>query len=277
MNQFHLHLVSDSTGETVSSVARSVLSQYDEVEADEHVWSLVRTRGQMEKVLDGIRERPGVVLFTIINEELSRILKNECRKLKIPCVPVLSRVISEISNYIGVEASGHAGRQHVLDEEYFSRVEAINFSLAHDDGQNTHELEEADVVLIGASRTSKTPTCVYLSYRGLRAANIPYVSGCPLPENLFALKQPLIIGLVINPERLQQIRKTRLQQINENRDTSYVDIEAIKQEVVETRKLFSKYRWPVIDVTRKSVEETTATIMQHYAKHREKLEREGLA
>lgn len=272
MQHFHLHLVSDSTGETVSSIARSALAQFEGVEAEEHVWSLVRTKGQMEKVIHGIRERPGMVLFTVIDEALNRELKNECARLKIPCIPVLSRVISELSGYLGTEASDQVGRQHRLDEEYFERVEAINFALAHDDGQNTHELEEADVVLVGVSRTSKTPTCVYLSYRGLRPANVPYVMGCGLPQNLLNLERPLVVGLVINPERLLQIRKSRLLHLKERRETSYVDIEHIKQEVAEARKLFAQQKWKVIDVTRRSVEEVTATIMQYYAEHKAKRE-----
>ncbi len=272
MNRFHLHLVSDSTGETASSVARSALSQFEGVEAEEHVWSLVRTKGQMEKVLYGIRENPGMVLFTVIDETLGSELKKECTKLKIPCVPVLSRVISELSSYLGTEASDQVGRQHRLDEEYFERVEAINFALAHDDGQNTNELEEADVVLVGVSRTSKTPTCVYLSYRGLRAANVPYVMGCALPHNLLELERPLVLGLVINPERLMQIRKSRLLHLKEKRETSYVDIERIKEEVAEARKLFAQQKWKVIDVTRRSVEEVTATIMQYYTEHKAKRE-----
>jgi len=273
--EFHIHLVSDSTGETVSSIARSVMSQFDDVEPIEHTWALVRTRGQLEKVLDGIREERGVVLYTIIDNALQEILIDFCRQLKIPCVPVLARVTREISAYLGAEAKAHPGRQHELDEEYFERVEAINFTLAHDDGQATEDLESADIVIVGVSRTSKTPTCVYLSYRGINVANIPYVKGCPLPENLFILKRPLVVGLTISPERLSQIRKTRLVSLNEKRDTSYVDIENIKEEVLESKKLFAKYKWPLIDVTRRSVEETCATIMQHYTKHKEEMENGG--
>jgi len=261
---FHIHLVSDSTGETVSSVARSVLSQFEEIDPEEHIWSLVRTAGQLEKVIDGIKENPGVVLYTIINRDLQAKLLKACKNMKLPCVAVLSRVAREISAYFGVEAKDSVGRQHELDEEYFQRVEAINFTLAHDDGQNTDNLEGADIVLVGVSRTSKTPTCVYLSYRGLNAANVPYVKGCPLPENLTSLENPLVIGLVISPERLVQIRKSRLLALHEKKDTSYVDLGAIKEEVLEAKKLFAKQGWPVIDVTRKSIEETTANIIQLY-------------
>jgi regulator of PEP synthase PpsR (kinase-PPPase family) len=168
-----------------------------------------------------------------------------------------------------MKAKAAPGRQHELDQDYFDRVEAVNYTIAHDDGANTIDLEDADVVLVGVSRTSKTPTCVYLSYRGLAAANVPFVKGCPLPDSLFSLKKPLVVGLVISPDRLEQIRKSRLLSLKEDRETSYVDIDKIKEEVIEARKLFLKYKWPVLDVTRKSVEETTAIILQMLTKHRE--------
>ncbi len=265
----HLHLVSDSTGETVSSVVRSVMAQFDKVDTEEHHWTLIRTNGQLERALDGIRAEPGIVLYTIVNPELQAQLLDACQELRVPCVSVLARPMREMSSFFGVEAKAQAGRQHQLDEEYFNRVEAINFTLAHDDGQNTEDLEEADIVLVGVSRTSKTPTCVYLSYRGMNAANVPYVKDCPLPDTLFSLKHPLVVGLVISPERLIQIRKSRLISLNEQRDTSYTDMDAIKEEVTEARKLFTKQGWPVIDVTRRSVEETTAKIMQLYHEHRD--------
>lgn len=267
---YHIHLVSDSTGETVSSIIRSVMSQFEKVKTEEHTWSLVRTKGQMDRVLEGIEKNPGIVLYTIIDEALQDTLMRHCNQLRVPCVPVLARVTREISAFFGVEAKASPGRQHVLDEAYFSRVEAINFTLAHDDGQLPEDLEEADIVLVGVSRTSKTPTCVYLSYRGLNVANIPYVMGCPLPDNLFLLKNPMVVGLVISPDRLLQIRKSRLVSLNEHRETSYVDMDHIKEEVLEARKLFMKHKWPVIDVTRKSVEETTAKIMQLHADFIEK-------
>ena len=263
--QINVHLVSDSTGETVSSIMRSVMSQFSGVETTEFVWSLVRTKGQMERVTEGIRQNPGIVLYTIIDDELQSALMEACITLKQPCVPVLNRAIREISSYIGQKARGIVGRQYELDEEYFERVEAINFTLAHDDGQLTEDLNLADIVLVGVSRTSKTPTCVYLSYRGLNVANVPFVRGCPLPENLFTLTKPLVMGLVISPERLVQIRKSRLLSLHETRDTEYVDIDAIKEEVREARKLFTKQGWKTMDVTRKSVEETAALIMQEYA------------
>ena len=268
-NQFHLHLISDSTGETVSSITRSVMSQFDDIKYEEHTWSLIRTNGQMQRVIEGIRETPGIVMYTILNDDLQKLLREVCKELKIPCVPVLARAINELSNYVGRNVKTPiVGRQHELDDEYFARVEAVNYTIAHDDGINTEDLEDADVVLCGVSRTSKTPTCIYLSYRGIAAANVPFVIGCPLPDILFKLKKPLVVGLVISPERLLSIRKSRLVSLQEDRDTSYVDIDSIKNEVIEARKLFNKQKWPILDVTRKSVEETTALIFQFLSKHR---------
>lgn len=269
MKHFHIHLVSDSTGETVSSVARAATAQFEGIDPYEHLWSLVRTKGQLEKVMVGIDANPGMVLYTLVDVELRDMLKAECLKRNLPCIPVLARVIAEISTYLGMETSAVPGKQHELNEEYFSRVDAINYTLAHDDGQMTWELEEADIILVGPSRTSKSPTCVYLANKGFKAANVPFVLGCPLPENLETLTKPLIVGLTINAERLLQIRKTRLQSLNEERDTSYVDMEAIEQEAAEARKLYMRKKWPVIDVTRRSVEETAASIIQHFQRHYE--------
>jgi regulator of PEP synthase PpsR (kinase-PPPase family) len=202
------------------------------------------------------------------SEELQKILKDGCREIGVPCIPALRRIIREISSYWGVEAkSSVPGSQHELDDDYFARIEALNFALAHDDGQQTDELEEADVVLVGPSRTSKTPTCVYLSYRGVCAANVPFVKGCPLPENLFGLKVPLVVGLILSPERLVQIRRSRLQSLSEERITDYTEIDKVKSEVVEAKKLFAQQKWPVLDVTRSSIEETVAKIINLYKEH----------
>jgi regulator of PEP synthase PpsR (kinase-PPPase family) len=269
LKHFHIHLVSDSTGETVSSIARAAVAQFEGIDSYEHLWSLVRTKGQLEKVLIEIDKNPGMVLYTLVDPDLRDTLKAQCLKRSLPCIPVLAHVLAEISSYLGMQTSAVPGKQHELNDEYFSRVDAINYTLAHDDGQMTWELEEADIILVGPSRTSKSPTCVYLANKGFKAANVPFVMGCPLPENLETLTKPLMVGLIINPERLMQIRKTRLQSLNEERDTSYVDMDHIEAEVHEARKLFSKNKWPVIDVTRRSVEETAATIIQQFQKHYE--------
>jgi len=272
---FNLHLVSDSTGETVGSVARAALAQFEAVEAEEYSWTLVRSKTQIDRVIEGINQNPGPVMYTLVDGVLRDALKLACAKRGLPCIAVLSSVVSDLSSYLGLETHAQPGRQHELNEEYFTRVDAINYALAHDDGQAHWDLEDADIVLVGPSRTSKSPTCVYLAYKGFKAANIPFVLDCPLPPSLETLKKPLIVGLSISPERLQQIRRSRLQSIKQDGDTNYIDIEYMQREVVESRKLFNKNKWPIIDVTKRSVEETAATIAQYFKKHQEKKEAAG--
>lgn len=272
MRNFHLHLVSDSTGETVSSVSRAALVQFEGLEPEEHIWSLVRTKSQMQRVAEGIEENPGAVLYTIVDPELKRVLKSVCARLRVPCIPVLGTVIAELSAYLGEKIAAEPGKQYQLNEEYFSKVEAINYALAHDDGQAHWELDEADVVLIGPSRTSKSPTCIYLAFKGFKAANVPYVLGCPLPEELDIVVKPMIVGLTIGADRLQQIRTSRLQSIKQGEESNYTDGELIENEIEASRKLFRSKRWPIIDVTKRSVEETAATISQYLYKYREKRE-----
>ena len=269
MKQFHLHLVSDSTGETVSSVSRAALAQFDTVDADEHIWSLVRTKAQMERVIAGIQLHQGMVLYTIVDKRLRDQLKSECLKMGVPCIPAIAGIVSEMATYLQVETSNMPGRQHELNDEYFSRVEAINYALAHDDGQAHWELDDADIVLVGPSRTSKSPTCIYLAYRGYKAANIPYVKGCPLPPELETLKKPLLVGLTIDVERLLQIRRTRLQSLKQEEHTNYIDVEEVRKEITESRRFYMQHRWPIIDVTRRSVEETSAHIIQLHQKRME--------
>ena len=270
MKEFHLHLISDSTGETVSSVSRAAMAQFDDVITHEHVWSLVRTRGQMEKILVALDEKPGVIMFTLVNKELRDFLRRECQKRELPCIPVLGPIIRELSAYLHEEASNRPGMKQELSDDYFERVEAINFAMSHDDGQVTWELDEADVVLVGVSRTSKSPTCIYLANRGLKAANVPFVLDIPLPENLLELKRPLVVGLTISPDRLLQIRKTRLQSLKQEENTNYVDSEEVQKEIELSRKLYRQKGWPVIDVTRRSVEETAALIIQYRTAQLEK-------
>jgi len=270
MKKFKLHLVSDSTGETVGSVARAATAHFDDIDPEEFNWTLVRTKTQIEKVIVEIKKNPGPVMYTLVDNSLRDLLKMECAKLGLPCIAVLSTVVAELSSYLGLETHALPGKQHMLDADYFDRVDAINYTLAHDDGQAHWDLEDADIVLLGVSRTSKSPTCVYLAHKGYKAANIPLVPECPLPENLGELKKPLVVGLTISPDRLQQIRKSRLQAMNQNEDTSYVEMERLQHEVAEARKLFNQHKWPVIDVTKRSVEETAATIIQHLKRHREK-------
>ena len=268
MRTFHLHLVSDATGETINSVARACLVQFEGIEPNEHAWSLIRTPGQMEKVLAGIAAHPGPVLFTMVNEQLRALLQDGCRRLQVPCIPVLDPVIGALGTYLGLQSRGLPGRQHELDAEYFSRIDAMSFALSHDDGQSSQNYNNADVILVGVSRTSKTPTCIYLANRGIKAANVPVVPGCPLPAELLAAKRPLVIGLTKDPVQLVQIRRNRLHMLSHTEETDYVDPDVVKQEVAAARRLCSEHGWAVIDVTRRSIEETAATIIQMLARHR---------
>ncbi len=265
----NLHLVSDSTGETLSSVSRAVLAQFEDVESNDFIWPLTRTKGQIEKVKESITKNPGIVLYTILEDTLIENLKSHCFSLQIPCIPVLSRIIDEFSSYLGLNISQTIGRQHLLDRDYFSRVEAINYTINHDDGQSSWDLYEADIVILGVSRTSKSPTSVYLSCRGYKTANISFADPKTVPTNIFDLKKPLIVGLTINPEKLVQIRQTRLALLGKDIESDYIDVEAIKGEIAESRKLFAKLNCPVIDVTKRSVEETAAKIIQLYQEKRQ--------
>ena len=269
--EFHLHLVSDATGETIHSVARACIAQFEGVEPHEHHWTLVRTTGHVDKVLASVSENPGVVMFTIVNDLLRRALETGCRRLGVPCIPVLDPVIGTLASYLGIESRGEAGRQHVLDSEYFERIDAMTFALNHDDGQGLGNVQNADVILVGVSRTSKTPTSMYLANRGLKVANVPLVPGVEPPPELFAAAKsggPLVIGLTKTPERLIQLRRNRLRLLAQEDDTDYVDPEVVRKEVAAARRLFATNGWQVIDVTRRSIEETAAAILQLYEKEK---------
>ncbi len=269
LKSFHLHLVSDSTGETVGLVARACLVQFDSIETNEHLWAMVRSKDQVEEVIEGIRENPGFVLYTIVNEDIRNALENGCKKLQVPCIAVLDSIIAELGIHLDAEIHAQPGRQHVMDAEYFSRIEAMQFVLSHDDGQSTWDLEEADIVLVGVSRTSKTPTSIYLANRGIKTANIPIVPGCDLPDELFSADGPLIVGLTKDPKRLVEIRRQRLKLLDQDEETDYVDPEKVSKEINEARRLFTKHDWPVINVSRKSIEETAATVIQMYNRRKE--------
>jgi len=259
---FHVHLVSDSTGETLNAVFKAVTSQFASAHAFEHIYALIRSRPQMEKVLADIEAAPGLVLYTVVNPELRRFLEARCSELQTPAFSVLDPFITAFSDFLDLKQTRKAGAQHEMDDDYFKRIAAIDYTLSHDDGQLAWDLDGADVVIVGVSRTSKTPTCMYLANRGIKAANIPLVPTAEPPDNLFNLRKPLIVGLIASPERLAQIRHSRLGGINaaEHAD-SYSDLEAVRAEVLGAKRLFAKYRWPMIDVTRKSVEETAAAIL----------------
>lgn len=260
----HIYLVSDSTGETVLSVARSSLAHFDGLRVEEHLWSLVRTKGQIDRLAKALEKDHGIVMFTMVNEELKEYLSEVCSKLYVLAIPVLAEVVMSLSSYLEVQVTDQPGRQHTMNEEYFKRMNAINYSLSHDDGQIDCDLNDADIVLIGPSRTSKSPTSVYLAYRGYKTANIPYVLGQKLPESLKKLENSLVVGLTINLERLIEIRKNRLVNINDISNHSYVDHDSVYQELAEVKKIYKQNHWPIIDVTRKSVEEVAANIITIY-------------
>jgi len=251
-------------------VARASLVQFQGIEATEHLWSMIRSEAQIREIIKGVRENPGFVLFTIVDDTLRTELENSCRELKVPCIPILDPVVSALGSYLGAEIHAEPGRQHVMDADYFSRIEALHFVLSHDDGQATRTLERADVVIVGVSRTSKTPTCIYLANRGLKAANVPIVPGCELPGELLNMKKPLVVGLINDPRQLVQIRRNRLRSLGQDEDTDYVDLETVIDEVKQAKRLFARNEWPVIDVTRKSIEEVAANILQLYNRRLER-------
>lgn len=265
---FHLHLVSDSTGETLITVARAATAQYEGVSAIEHVYPLVRSATQLERVIAEIEAAPGIVLYTIVEPELAERLEGACRESGSPALSVLAPVHALMSSYLGTHSTHRPGAQHMLNAEYFKRIDAMNFTLLHDDGQLPDDLDEADVVLIGVSRTSKTPTGIYLANRGLKTANIPIVPGMELPAQVENARKPLFVGLVASPERIVQIRQNRILALRADEETDYTDRERVAEEIAFSRRLFARKRWPVIDVTRRSIEETAAAIIDLYREHR---------
>ena len=269
MNRFHLHLLSDSTGETLDAVAKAALAQFTGAEAIKHLWPMVRNARQMERILEEIEKKPGLVMFTLVNEDIREALVQGCGRLNIPYIPVMDAVMLALGKFLGEKAEAKPGRQHELNQEYFQRIDAMHYTMAHDDGQAPRNLTEADVILLGVSRTSKTPTCIYLANRGIKAANIPVVPDCPLPEELFNLKNKLIVGLFTSPERLVQIRKNRLLAMKDTANARYVDLETVTGEVQFARRLYAQNGWPVIDVTRRSIEETAAAIINLLTERRE--------
>jgi hypothetical protein len=265
---FHLHLVSDSTGETLITVARAAAAQYEGVSAIEHVYPLVRSATQLDRVISEIGAAPGIVLYTLVDQDLVGRLEEACRETGSPMLSVLSPVHSLFQSYLGTASTPRPGAQHMLNADYFRRIDAMNFTLMHDDGQLPADIDEAEVVLIGVSRTSKTPTAIYLANRGVKTANVPLVPGIPLPPAVEQARKPLIVGLVASPERIVQIRQNRLLSLKADDDTDYVDRDRVAEEIAHSRRLCSRYNWPMIDVTRRSIEETAAAILDLYREHR---------
>lgn len=259
---FHLHLVSDATGETLVSVARAASAQYVTINAIEHIHSLIRTGAQVEDVARKIEDAPGIVLYTLVDRDTASALESECRRIGVPAVSVLDPVLTAFQSYLGTQSTGRIGAQHVLDADYFRRIDALNFTLAHDDGALPENINDADVVVVGVSRTSKTPTSIYLANRGVKTTNLPLVPGVEIPPQIAQATVPLVIGLIASPDRIVQIRQHRVLSMNaDERIDAYTDRTAVTEELAMSRKLCARNGWPVIDVTRRSIEETAAAIL----------------
>jgi [pyruvate, water dikinase]-phosphate phosphotransferase / [pyruvate, water dikinase] kinase len=259
---FHLHLISDATGETLLAAGRAASAQYKQSRAIEHIYPLIRTEKQLAKVLEDIDLEPGIVLYTMVDQSLARVIDERCAAMGLPCVSVLEPVLAVFQAYLGAPAGRRVGAQHVLDAEYFRRIDALNFTMEHDDGQLPYDIEEADVILIGISRTSKTPTSIYLANRGIKTANIPIVLGVPVPASLLQAQRPLIVGLIASAERISHVRQNRvLGQGAGYNAQGYVDRATIAEELAYARQICTRHGWPMIDVSRRSIEETAAAIV----------------
>ncbi len=276
--KFFIHLVSDATGTTLLGLSRAVLAQFEGINPSQKFWPLVRTDRQLDRVIKRISDNPGPVIFTFVNKKMRTRLQEKCNDLGVPCVAVLDPIIHNLSSYLGINATGVPGLQHIMDEDYFKRVSAVDFAMRFDDGKSIEGIKKADVVLVGVSRTSKTPTSIFLARRGIKAANIPLVPSVEVPDEFFRLEKPLYVGLTASPARLKQLRHTRLRAdkneaaaLSEN---TYLDEEKIESEIRKARRLFSDHDWPVIDVTKRSIEETSAEIMALLQSKRDRKARE---
>lgn len=263
-SRIYVHLVSDSTGDTLSSVSKAVFAQFDHIEIRQYLWALIQTKSQLDKVISVIGRRKGIVMYTIVNDKNAEILREACKKLEVPCIEVLKNIVDIVSSYLNESPNPDSKKQHAIDEEYFNRIEAINFTIAHDDGQHTENFRNVDIVIIGPSRTSKSPTSIYLAHKGFKTANIPFVMETDFPNELSNLKNVFIVGLSISPERLIDIRRNRLASMKEHKHTPYIDAEMVREEILIFKKLCIKNHWPIIDITNKSIEETAARIIQMY-------------
>ena len=261
---FHLHMISDATGETLITIAKSVRVQYAQVRAIEHLHPLVRSQRELERVLKDVEAAPGIVLYTIFNRALADHLEAECKRMNIPCVAALKPILQVFESYLGTKSTPTVGGQHVLDADYFRRIEALNFTMMHDDGHLPQNLNDADIIVVGISRTSKTPTAIYLANRGFKTANVPLVPGLLVPPELELPTKAFVVGLVASPERISQVRQNRVIEQAHNHLDEYVDREAIAAEIAQTRQLCARHGWPIIDVTRRSIEETAAAILRLY-------------
>ena len=263
-NTYQIYLISDSTGETLDRIFLALKAQFKNIEYEVKSYSFTRTENQILKILDDAKKKENsVILYTKVDNNLAKYLANVSDKKKIPCFGVLGNLILNFSKILNQQASHEPSGQHALNEEYYERIEAIQFTMNHDDGNLTEEIEKSDIVLIGVSRTSKTPTSIYLANKGFKTSNIPLVNENSLPKKLKDNPQlTCVIGLNTEPERLADIRKNRMNSLRETENKKYVNLDNIKNEIIEAKKTFQKYKWPSIDVTRKSVEETAASIIK---------------
>lgn len=269
-NYFHLHLVSDATGETLIAISRAVAAQFQAVSPIEHIYPLIRNKSQLDRAITEISTSPGIVLYTLVDSELAQVLDKAAADLSLPSLSVLQPMVNLFQSYLGTSSTPRPGAQHTLDTDYFKRIDALNYTMVHDDGQHIAHLQDADVLLLGVSRTSKTPTSIYLANRGIKTANIPLVPGVTIQHELKELTKPLVVGLIASPERIVQIRQNRLMTLNADQETPYVDRVAVAEEIAQSRKLFVDNGWPFIDVTRRSIEETAAAIIDLYKEHKNK-------
>ncbi|MFM2422970.1 MAG: hypothetical protein RL291_1500 [Pseudomonadota bacterium] len=263
---FHMHLISDSTGDTLTTIAKAACVQYRKVRPIEHVHPMVRNARQLERVLEDIEQAPGIVLYTLVNRDLAAMIETRCRELSVPCLYVLDPIMKILESYLGAPATPVVAGQHVIDADYFRRIDALNFTMAHDDGRLPDNLSSADIILLGISRTSKTPTSIYLAQKGYKTANVPLIPGVEPPKALFEPHTAFVVGLVASADRISDLRRNRLMGLTDKadrfRDQSYVDRMAIATEITETRRLCARHGWTVMDVTRRSVEETAAAIIR---------------
>ncbi len=273
---FHLHLVSDATGETLISAARAVSSQYTNSNAIEHVYPLVRRQSQLEKVLESIDREPGIVLYTIVDKMIASVLVEKCASMGIPSVSLLKPVSNIFQSYLGSPTQQKVGAQHALDLVYFNRIEALDFTMAHDDGVIPSDIEDTDVILVGISRTSKTPTSIYLANRGIKTANFPLVPNIPVPDTILNARYPLVVALIATANQIFHVRQNReLGAKSTIGDEGYTNRASIAEELSHTRMLCKQNNWPIIDVTRRSIEEASAAILELRTKHLEKLEQQS--
>lgn len=266
--QLNLHLISDSTGETLSFISNAILSQFPEVEANKFNYFLIKDQHHLQKEMEKIVSKSGIVLHTIVDSEMENFLNRICLENNILCISALSHIVESFADFLGMEKVTKRGKQHSIGEEYYNKMEAINYTLIHDDGNLAEDLHDADIIILGVSRSSKSPTSIYLAYKGYKVANIPFVQSSLIPEYISGLKKPLLVGLTIDPERLKSIRETRIKTLEVKEETNYTNIEDIKLEVIEARKFFSKLKIPIINVTEKSIEETSVYIINLFNEHK---------